>query len=399
MWILFWGSLISTTGQSLVWPFLTIHIRQQLGVPLTQITLLFTLQSLGTMAATAILGPAVDRFGRKWVMVLGPLLSAGTQIMMTGADTYLAWAVLLVLYASAGVGFTLGSQAMIADVIPPAQRTETYALMRVAANAGIAIGPTIGGFIISLSYTISFLAAAAIQIGLGLTALFLLRETLTDEIRQRQDADHGAARGADRGYGPLFRDGAFMSFWSVYLLLELAPALVFTLLSVYVKEQYGIPENQYGFIVGTNAVIVVVFQYTVTRITRRHRPLGVMAVSALFYAAGLAIFATGQVFLAFWLGIVIMSIGELIIAPTATTLVAALSPPDMRGRYMGVFGLSYRIGNGIGPVIAGWLGDRFMPAAIWYFGTAASLLAAGGFAWLSRGRVARQAEEKAARAA
>lgn len=395
MWVLFWGTLISITGQSLVWPFLTIHIRQQLGVPLTQITLLFTLQSLGTMAATAALGPAVDRFGRKWVMVIGPLISAGAQIMMARADTYAAWAVLLVLYASAGVGFSLGSQAMIADMIPPEQRTEAYALMRMASNSGIAVGPAIGGFIITLSYAISFLTAATIQIGLGLTALLLLRETLTDEIRQRQNP----ARGTSRGYGPLFRDGAFMSFWGVYLLLEMAASLVFTLLSVYVKEQYRIPENQFGFIIGTNAVMVVLFQYAVTRITRRYRPLSVMAVSALFYAGGLAIFAAGQVFLAFWLGIVIMTIGELIIAPTATTLVAALAPADMRGRYMGVYGLSYRIGGGIGPVIGGWLGDRFLPAAIWYFGTAASLLAAGGFAWLSRGRTIRQTEEETARAA
>ncbi len=395
MWVLFWGTLISITGQSLVWPFLTIHIRQQLGVPLTQITLLFTLQSLGTMAATAALGPAVDRFGRKWIMVVGPLASASAQIMMVGANTYPAWAVLLVLYASAGVCFSLGSQAMIADMIPPEERTEAYALMRMASNTGIAIGPTIGGFIISLSYAISFLTAATIQIGLGLAALFLLRETLTDEIRQRQ----GAARSAGRGYGPLFRDSAFMSFWGVYLLLEMAASLVFTLLSVYVKEQYGIPENQYGFIIGTNAVMVVLFQYGVTRITRRHRPLGVMAISALFYAGGLAVFAAGRVFIAFWLGIVIMTIGELIIAPTATTLVATLAPPDMRGRYMGLYGLSYRIGGGIGPVVGGWLGDRFTPAAIWYFGTAAALAAAGGFAWLSRNRATRQAEEETARAA
>jgi MFS family permease len=340
MWVLFWGTLISIMGQSLIWPFLTIYIRQQLGVPLTQVTLLFTAQSLGTIAATAVIAPLVDRIGRKWIMVLGPLLSAGVQIMMIGANSYLTWGVLLVLQASAGLCFSLGSQAMIADVVPPEQRTEAYALMRMASNTGIAVGPAVGGFIIGLSYAISFAIAATVQVGLALTAFFLL--------------------------------------------VELASSLVFTLLAVYVKEQYRIPENQYGFIIGTNAAMVVLFQYMVTRFTRRYPPLNVMALGTLFYAGSMAIFAAGQAFWGFWLGIVVMTLGELLVMPTSSALVAALAPPHMRGRYMGIYGLSYRVAGGVAPVAGGWLSDNVFPAASWLFGMVAALLSAVGFAWLKR---------------
>ncbi|GAB4569475.1 MAG: MFS transporter [Anaerolineae bacterium] len=385
MWILFWGSLISIMGQSLVWPFLTIHIRQQLDVPLTQITLLFTLQSLATMVATAVAGPAVDRFGRKWVMVLGPVLSGITQIAMARADSYGMWAVLLMLYASSGVLFMLGSRSMIADMIPSEQRTEAYALLRMAANTGIAVGPAVGGFVISVSYAISFYVAATVQILLSIATLVLIRETLTPELKAENAASTG---GQSQGYGPLFRDTTFMSFWGVYLLVEIAASLVFTLLSVYVKEQYQIPESQFGFIIGTNATMVVLFQYAITRITKRYRPLSVMAISAVFYAAGMAIFAAGSSFWVFWFGMVVMTTGELLLAPTSTALVADLAPPDMRGRYMGVYGLSYRVGGGVGPVIGGWLNDHIYPAATWWFGMTSCLFAAGGFLWLRRVRSA-----------
>ena len=46
LWVLFWGTLFSSLGLSLVWPFLTIDVRERLDVPLTTITLLFTLQSI-----------------------------------------------------------------------------------------------------------------------------------------------------------------------------------------------------------------------------------------------------------------------------------------------------------------------------------------------------------------
>lgn len=389
MWILFWGSLISIMGQSLVWPFLTIHIRQQLNVPLAQITYLFTLQTIATMIATAAMGPVVDRFGRKWVMIAGPIISGITQIMMAGADTYAGWAVLLMLYAASGVLFMMGSRAMIADMVQPNQRTEAYALLRTAANVGIAVGPAVGGFVITISYAISFYAAATVQIALGIATMLLVRETLSDE--NRIATEDGGTR--DRGYGPLFRDTTFMSFWGVYLLLELAASLVFTLLAVYIKEQFSIPENQFGFIIGTNAMMVVLFQYAVTRITRRYRPLGVMALGTVFYSVGMAIFAIGQTFAAFWVGIVVMTVGELIVAPTSTALVADLAPPDMRGRYMGVYGLSYRIGGGIGPVVGGWLNDNAFPAATWWFGATSSLLSAAGFMLLRRMRATRHLQQ------
>jgi MFS family permease len=382
IWILFWGSLISMTGQSLVWPFLTIYIRQQLDVSLTQVTFLFTLQSIASMVATAAAGPAVDRFGRKGAMILSPIISAAMLIAMTQANSLVMWGALLMVYASAGVVFRLGANAMVADMIPPEDRVGAYALMRMGFNVGIAIGPTIGGFLIAISYSFSFLIAAAVQFGLGLTIIGLIQETLPDQ----NEASGLNPQQNSGGFGPLLRDGAFMSFWSIYLLVEMAASLVFTLLSVYVKEQYQIPESQFGFIIGTNATMVVLFQYAVTRVTKRHRPLPVMAVSAVFYGAGMAIYALSQSFWGFWLGMVVMTTGELILSPTATALVADLAPPDMRGRYMGVYGLSYRVGGGIGPVMGGWLSDTFFPAATWYFGMVSCLLGAAGFTLMARGR-------------
>jgi MFS family permease len=37
----------------------------------------------------------------------------------------------------------------------------------------------------------------------------------------------------------------------------------------------------------------------------------------------------------------------------------------MRGRYLGVAGLTWPIGTGIGPVLGGLLSDTLGPAAIW----------------------------------
>jgi MFS family permease len=74
----------------------------------------------------------------------------------------------------------------------------------------------------------------------------------------------------------------------------------------------------------------------------------------------------------------------MIMIPTSTALTASLAPPDMRGRYMSVYALTWGLGFGIGPVIGGLLNDRLAPVAIWAFGALVGVLAAAAFAMLSR---------------
>jgi MFS family permease len=81
---------------------------------------------------------------------------------------------------------------------------------------------------------------------------------------------------------------------------------------------------------------------------------------------------------------VIVTCGELLVAPTSTALVANLAPPDMRARYMGIFSINYMIAGGTGPVLGGFLADSIGPAAIWYGGMLVALIATLGFALMAR---------------
>jgi MFS family permease len=76
---------------------------------------------------------------------------------------------------------------------------------------------------------------------------------------------------------------------------------------------------------------------------------------------------------------VIISIGELIIVPTSSTYVANLAPADMRGRYMSIYGLTWSLSIGIGPLLGGFLSDRFGPPATWYGGLLIGLSSTGLF--------------------
>jgi MFS family permease len=104
----------------------------------------------------------------------------------------------------------------------------------------------------------------------------------------------------------------------------------------------------------------------VTRVTERYRDAYVMAAGAFWTGLGaLAASLSNNVWL-FLFSMVIVTIGELIWAPTSISFVARIAPIDMRGRYMGVYGMVGGIAWGIGPIASGYVYDNVAPVALWY---------------------------------
>lgn len=379
-WVLLGGFFINRASAALIWPFLTLFMRQSTGAPLTTITLLISLQSVSGLLATSVVGVLMDRFGRKWPMIISLLAGAGVLMVMSTATEIWHWAILIVLYGALSPVFYIGTYAMVADLMPPEERTNAYALQRMVANLAIAFGPAVGGIFLATSANLSYYITSSANLILAVLSIFLLTETLPKHKNKK-----GEPAPAD-GYMTMLRDRRFMIFCTTYILVEIAAALTFTLLAVYIKEQFNIPENQFSILLTINALMVVTLQFSITYLTRRFNPLRVVSAGALFYVGGLLIFGLSSLLPHFMLGMVVLTIGELIVSPTATGLAANMAPPAMRARYMGALSLTYTVGAGVGPVIGGVLSDTIAPQAIWYGGAFAALCAAVGFTLLSRQR-------------
>src|SRR4030042_582669 len=298
---------------------------------------------------------------------------------MGGAHNYLSFAILMTLSGSFNPLYRVGTDAMIADLIPPEKRLNAYALMRLSNNAGISIGPMLGGFISSLSFNVSFFFAGSGMLIYSLLLAFFAQETLPDHLNSAIQEIIPA-----RGYLHVLKDSQFLSFIGAFILAQMCATMIWILMPVYANGIFKVPESQYGFIPTTNALMVVFLQVFVTGITRRYRPLPVMMIGTIFYALGVGSVAFGHSFAGFWISIVIMTIGELILMPTASFYVANLAPADMRGRYMSVAGLTWSAAAGIAPLLGGFLNDNIAPAATWYGGFLIGVIGILGFLFLSR---------------
>lgn len=406
-WLLLGFYFINRIGASFIWPFLTVFIRAQtaapaasvsllqqqpgfaflfggvnsavlLPTPLASITFLLSMQAIATLLGTSVIGSLMDRYGRKRIMVGGLVAFSGVLLLLSGANTLAQWTVLLPLYGILQPIFYAGTNVMTADLVTPEQRTSAFAIVRTVGNLAIAIGPALGGIFIVHDRRIAYIVPALLNLALVIPVALFVKETLT-----RKPAEHGQPT---RGIGHMLRDRPYMVFIAAFALVEIAVAMVFMLLADYMKQNFQISEDRFSLLLTINAGMVVVLQYGVTRFTRRFAPLWVIAGGALFYVAGLSIYGVAAALPHFMLGMVIMTLGELIIMPTSSSLAASMAPPDMRARYLGIYSVTYTIGGGVGPLIGGLLAANFGAAFIWFGGAFVALLAVVGFTLLARGR-------------
>jgi MFS family permease len=363
-WLMVVGLFISSAGASMIWPFLMIYVSEKLSLSLSTVSSLITINAIMGLFASFIAGAVSDKLGRKLVMIVSLAVNGIGYLFMSQAHSYLGFAIIMVLMGASNPLYQVGSDAMLADMIAPEKRTNAYAIIRMINNAGIAIGPAMGGFLATRSYTYAFLGAAIGMITYSLLLFFRAHETLNKAYQSENEPEFESLG----GYGRVFRDRPYVVFALLVGIGLIAPSMLWTLLSVYAKQNFGLPENLFGWLPTTNALMCVFVQFPVTQISRRVRPLLVISVGMMIYAIGVGSAALMNSFWGFWASMVLMTFGELTLIPTVSKYIADLAPADMRGRYMSFYWFAWGIARGAAPLIGGFLNDNISPRSIWFGG-------------------------------
>lgn len=373
-WLMILGIVISTAGGGMVWPFTLIYAGGKLDLPLSTVASLITINAGVGLFASFLAGSLADRIGRKIVMVVSLVMIAIAYVFIVQAETYWQFALTMAFIGLSNPLYQVGADAMLADMIPPSQRTDAYAINRIANNAGFGIGPAIGGFLASTSYALAFYGAAAGFMIYAVIWFFFAHETLgATHSEETASALAGQAQvtneaAQSNGYLNVFKDKPYMAFVALSAIGLTAPSILWILMPVYAKTNFNVPEILYGWIPTTNAAMCVFIQYAVTNITRKYKTLPVVAIGMLVYALGTGSVALMTSFWGFWLSMVVLTFGELIVVPTASKYVADISPADLRGRYMSLYWFGWGASRAIAPLIGGYLNDAIAPQAIWIGG-------------------------------
>ncbi|MDH5507422.1 MAG: MFS transporter [Anaerolineae bacterium] len=378
-WVLMFGTFIDRLGGFMVFPFFSLYITDHFGVGMTQVGYMFLIFTTGGMFSSILGGAMTDKFGRKTMVLYGLFISGVSSLAIIFVDDL---AVFFVIGALIGILGNLGGpaqQAMITDLLPEEKRTEGFGIFRVVFNVSAAIGPMLGGLMASRSYALLFLADAITSAITAVIVYKMLPETKPETPEGQAEESLAQSVG---GYGKVFADRVYMIFLLISVLMTSVYMQMNITLPVYMRDAHGFEPRHYGYILSMNAAMVVLMQFWITRKIAKRPPLVIMAIGMAYYTVGFAMYGFIQGFVFFAAAMVVITIGEMVIAPVGQALVAKFAPEDMRGRYMAIFGFSWAFPNMFVPLLVGEIMDNYNPNWVWYACGIVGTVATLGYYWL-----------------
>ncbi len=356
-WTLIAGMFVNRLA-SFVATFLALYLVRERGFEPNAAGRIVALFGVGVLVAGPVGGTLADAIGRRATM----LLSFGLGSVSVGAIGFVrdptALAALTFAASFTSELYRPAMSAAIADVVPFEHRARAWGLAYWAMNLGWTFGLALGGAIAARSFTALFLTDAATT--LAFAAIVARR---VPETRPRGTHVHSPLAGLARVFG----DGTFV----VFLLLNLVALVVFVqfqLAAPVDMNAHGVGPGTFAALLSINGLGVVILQPLAGPALARKDLGRLLAASALLIGSGFGVNA-----LAGWLpalpvylaGVVLWTMGEVVGFPAGATVVANLSPPELRGRYQGAFSMSWGVAFTIAPILGGEVLTRAGGPALW----------------------------------
>ncbi|MEV1079530.1 MFS transporter [Streptomyces sp. NPDC050211] len=375
-WWLWTSTLVNRLG-GFVATFMALYLTLDRGYSATYAGLVAALHGLGGVVSSVGAGVLTDRLGRRPTLLVAQASTALSVALLGFMHHPLAIAAVAFLVGMASNASRPAVQAMMADIVRPEDRVRAFSLNYWAINLGFAVSSMAAGFIAEFSYLAGFLIEAGMTMICAIVVFLKLPESRPERTAAEKAAD-------DTGLGTVLRDGRFMGVVGLSFLIALIFQQGMVGLPVAMGEA-GFTPADYGLAIAVNGVLIVVLQIPVTRYIEHRDPGRLLVISALLagYGFGLTAFA-GSVGV-FALTVCVWTLAEIVNAPTQTSLVVRLSPVHGRGRYQGMYTMSWAVASLVAPLMSGVVIDRWGAEWLWGLCAVIGTVAGIGYGVLMRG--------------
>ncbi|KUL65568.1 transporter [Streptomyces violaceusniger] len=385
-WWLWTSTLVNRLG-GFVATFLAMYLTVDRGYSAMFAGLVGALHGLGGAVSAVVAGVLTDRLGRRPTLLVSQVSTAVTVAVLGFVQDPVAIAVVTCLVGMTSNASRPAVQAMIADIVRPEDRVRAFALNYWAINLGFAVSAAAAGLIASHGYLTLFLGDA----GMTLLCAAIVFAKVPESRPERGGAAAGGGGGdgamdalePEVGLGSVLRDRRFMAVVGLSYLVATLIQQAFVALPVAMGAQ-GLSSTDYGIAIATNGALIVAVQIPVTRFLEHRDPAPLLMASALLIGGGFGLTAFAGSVGMYTVAVTVWTLGEIINSPTQMGLVARLSPTHARGRYQGMYSLSWSLASLTAPLVGGAVMDRFGSDALWASSAVVGVVAAGGYAALGR---------------
>lgn len=364
------GAAVRALGVAMLTPFISIYLREVLGMGYLTIGLLLIVIGILPLAVSPFGGLATDRLGRRRLFLAMLAVEALSIGAVAASMNYGSVAGIIIAAAGANLaGGALAGPALsayTADLTSIPERSQAFSWQRIGFNGGYVAGVTAGGYLtLALGYSVAGFLASAVMLAAAALLAVALSPSPYDIARPKGPSPDGAPspQGPSSIKGSmkiLAGDRIFLLLCFGFFLANLAEGQWANTLPLYIGPVLGLPNNVVGVALSLNGLVVVLGQNQITKWATGHLHTSSAIVSILIYVASyLSLGALGLGWSGWGLvagvmvAIVVLTVGENFAAIPSMTLPSNLAPPTEIGSYNGVFGLFAGAGYVFAPALGG----------------------------------------------
>ncbi|MFD7401632.1 MDR family MFS transporter [Streptomyces sp. NPDC059866] len=358
-----------------VLPFLSEHLGQAIGMAGWLVGFVLGLRTFSQQGLFVVGGALADRYGIRPVVLAGCALRiAGFAWLGHAGQTWsVIGAVLLIGFAAAlfspAVESEVARQAVLWEEESGGSRTRVLALFTVAGQAGAFVGPLLGALLLAVDFRTACLAGAGVFVLVLAGHAWLLPQRIPGRERVRVKG----------GLRALLRNRRFLALCCAYGAYLLAYNQLYLALPDEVERATG-SQAPLAWLFALSSLLVVTAQLPVTRwVGDRLALRRSMAAGLLLIAAGFAVVAVARP--AGWSGtaglvpaagfVVLLTVGQMLVAPAARAWVPDLAEDGRLGLYTGALSSVSGLIVLVGSAATGSLLDAGLPSAVPWLALAA----------------------------
>ncbi|NQY59769.1 TCR/Tet family MFS transporter [Cognatishimia sp.] len=343
--------VIDAMGIGLIMPVMPDLIQEVQGVGISDAAIWGGILAASFAAMQFLFGPFLgnlsDRYGRRPVLLISLTVMALDYIVMA-----LAGSIWLLLAGRIVGGITAATHstasAYMADISTPDQKAKNFGLIGAGFGIGFVLGPALGGMLAEFGTRAPFFAAAALAGANVILGYFVLKETVTDEIRRPFRWKRANPLGAFAAVSKLPNLGALLL---VFFFYQVSAYVYPAIWSYFTAEAFGWSVSMIGISLAVFGIFYAASQALLVQpLINRFGYRG-----TVIFGLGLEIFAmlfiglvpSGMLILAFTPIAALASIG----LPALQGIMSRVVPDDAQGELQGVLTSVAAIGMVISPLV------------------------------------------------
>ena len=337
-------------------PLLTLILTERIGLNSGQAGSILSISSLAFIVPAFIGGKLADSFGRKKVIIIFDLLAA-IMYMSCGFIAPSMSMVYLIIIAGACFSFAgPAHDSLIADLTTPENRSTAYAMSYMGWNIGFAVGPMLGGFLYKNHLSALFIGdAVTALISLMLVVLFipetieLARTEISDASRTMEKQETGSI------FKVLLKRPVLIMFALISMGYQFGYSQWSFLMPTHISQNFGMEFSgkYFGILASFNGLIVMLLTPFITTSFAKVRNIRSVFIGGVLYTVGFGMLGVIDTLPAFFVSVFIFTLGEIVIAISATPFIMNYTPASHRGRMNAILPMIMGFGYMIGPLVMG----------------------------------------------